>query len=235
MKILAVDTSSSVASVAVMEDEKLLSEYSINHKKTHSQKLMPMIKEVMGSLELRPQDVDVYAAASGPGSFTGLRIGVTAVKAMAYAVKKPVISVPTLDAIAYNIPMCHCLICPIMDARNNQVYTALYRWEGGRQKKMLDYAGMDLEELIGLIKDKGHETIFLGDAVEVHEDHLKRQLGDLCRIAPGNLLLQKASSVAYAALLKARQGELEDCFAMSPYYLRKSQAERELEKRCQVD
>lgn len=235
MKILAVDTSSSVAAVAVMENEKLLGEYSINHKKTHSQRLMPMIAELLSSLELSPKDIDIYAASSGPGSFTGLRIGVTAVKAMAYAAGKPVVSVPTLDAIAYNIPMCDSFVCPIMDARNNQVYTTLYKWEKGFQIRVLDYMGIHVEELTQIIKEKSNSVVFVGDAVEIHSEYLKSALGELCEIAPGSLLLQKASSVAYAALVKARRGELESCFEMSPYYLRKSQAERELEKRCQVD
>ncbi|MCX8131350.1 MAG: tRNA (adenosine(37)-N6)-threonylcarbamoyltransferase complex dimerization subunit type 1 TsaB [Clostridia bacterium] len=235
MKILAVDTSSSVAAVAVMDNEKLLGEYSINHKKTHSQKLMPMIKELMSSLELLPENIDIYAASSGPGSFTGLRIGVTAVKAVAYAVQKPVISVPTLDAIAYNIPVCESLVCPIMDARNSQVYTALYRRGDGGHERISDYVGVHISELIEMVRDKHRKVIFAGDAVEIHGEHLKSELKDFCEMAPANLLLQKASSVAYVALLKARRGEMESCFEMVPYYLRKSQAERELEKRCQVD
>jgi tRNA threonylcarbamoyladenosine biosynthesis protein TsaB len=235
MKILAVDTSSSVAAAAIIDNEKLLGEYSINHKKTHSQKLMPMIRELMASLELKPEDIDIYAASSGPGSFTGLRIGVTAIKAMAYAVQKPVISVPTLDAMAYNIPMTDAYVCPIMDARNNQVYTALYKWENGIQNRYSDYMGIHLDELIQIIRNKNEKVVFLGDAVDLHSDRLGSELKELYLTAPGNLLLQKASSVAYAALIKARQKVFESCFDMSPYYLRKSQAERELEQRCRVD
>jgi len=241
LKILAVDSSAMVASVAIldksknqktiMEDSKLLGEYTINHKKTHSQKLMPMIKELMESLELTPQDIDIYAASCGPGSFTGLRIGITSIKAIAFASEKPVVSVPTLDALAFNIPLTESLVCPIMDARNNQVYTALYKWEEGRQVKITEYMGITITDLIDLVKSKNQKTIFVGDGVYLHGDELKSLLGDYCTIAPGNLLLQRASSVAQLGLIMAEEGYIESCFEMKPFYLRKSQAEQEFEKK----
>lgn len=229
MKVLAVDTSASVAAVAVMENDRLLGEFSINHKKTHSQKLMPMIKELLAGLELTPGDMDLFAASGGPGSFTGLRIGVTTVKAMAYAVQKPVISVPTLDALAYNIPFTDSMVCPMMDARNNQVFTALYSREENKQKKITEYLGIPVPELIQLIKGKNRKVLFLGDGVEIHRDFLQQELNDNCEFAPGCMNLQKASSVAQLALMRAAEGSLENCFDMVPFYLRKSQAERMLE------
>ncbi|MFZ5985730.1 MAG: tRNA (adenosine(37)-N6)-threonylcarbamoyltransferase complex dimerization subunit type 1 TsaB [Bacillota bacterium] len=232
MKILALDTSTLVAAVAVMENEKLLGEYLINHKKTHSQKLMPMIKEILHELELDPKSVDVFAASTGPGSFTGLRIGVTTVKAMAFAAGKPVVGVPTLDAMAYNIPMSSFTVCPIMDARNNQVYTALYEWKEKTQERVTDYLGIPITELVGIIRKKGKKVIFLGDAVEIHEEFLKSELKGDCEFAPGSLRLQRAASVAQIAYLKAKEGSLETSFEMVPFYLRKSQAEREFEKKC---
>ncbi|HHV28033.1 MAG TPA: tRNA (adenosine(37)-N6)-threonylcarbamoyltransferase complex dimerization subunit type 1 TsaB [Clostridium sp.] len=231
MKILALDTSALVAAVAVMEDDRLLGEYMLNHRKTHSQQLIAMIKEVLGSLELAPKDIDVFAASTGPGSFTGLRIGVTTIKAMAYATGKPVVSVPTLDAIAYNIPMNSFAICPVMDARNNQVYTALYDWNENAQKRITEYMGIPVSELVELIKGMGKKVIFAGDAAKMHEEYFKKELGDDCVIAPGNLLLQRASSVAHIAYLKAVDNEVESSFDMVPFYLRKSQAEREYEKK----
>lgn len=231
MKILGVDTSSTVAAVAVTDGTKLLGEYIINHKKTHSQKLMPMIKEIMDSLELTPSDIDVYAASSGPGSFTGLRIGVTTVKSIAYAVGKPVVSVPTLDALAYNVTDSHSLICPIMDARNNQVYTAVYKNENGEQVKLTEYMGIPVLELIDIIKGKNQKAIFVGDGVGVHRELLQIELGGSCGFLPESMSLQKASSVAQLAYLRASKGMLEDCFEMTPFYLRKSQAEREYEQR----
>lgn len=231
MKILAVDTSSIVAAVSVIEDGRVLGEYFINHKKTHSQKLMPMIDEMLKSLEFTPNDMDLFAASIGPGSFTGLRIGVTTIKAMAYSVQKPVISVPTLDALAYNIPETDWIICPMMDARNNQVYTALYKWQEGYQKRLTEYMGLPVAELIQIIKEKNEKVVFVGDAVGIHMEMLEKQLNGKCRIAPPGLQLQRASSVAQIAAVKAAQGNLENCFDMVPFYLRKSQAERELEKK----
>lgn len=231
MKVLAVDTSASVAAVAVMEDSRLLGEYIVNHKRTHSQKLMPMIDEIMNSLELKPGDIDIYAASVGPGSFTGLRIGVTTVKAMAYAAGKPVVSVPTLDALAYNIPVSDFLICPMMDARNRQVYTALYAWEKGRLKRLTEYMGVPVEELLGIIKQRDGKIMFNGDAAPLYSSFFKNELGDRCRLAPAGHIFQRASSVAHAAIINASDGLTESCFEMIPFYLRKSQAEREYEKK----
>lgn len=231
MKVLAVDTSSDVASVAVLERDRVLSEFTIHHKKTHSQKLLPMISEVLRSLELTPGDIDLFAASSGPGSFTGLRIGVTTVKAMAYAAKKPVVGVPTLDALAYNIPLCDRLVCPLMDARNNQVYTAIYGWDKDIPVNITEYMGIPINELADILKSKNKPVIFLGDAVEIHKAYLKGEFGERCVFAPVGLLLQRAVSVARAAIDRASNGFTENCFEMLPFYLRKSQAERELEKK----
>jgi tRNA threonylcarbamoyladenosine biosynthesis protein TsaB len=232
MKVLAVDTSSSIAAVAVMDDASLLGEYLLNHGRTHSQKLVPMIKEIMDGLELLPSDIGLFAASSGPGSFTGLRIGITTIKAMAFAVKKPVVSIPTLDALAYCIPLASdALVCPIMDARNRQVYTALYSSENGRQNNIAGYMGVHVDELVKLIKSKNRKVIFTGDAVPAHREVLKTALGEACDFAPPFMLAQRASSVAQLALMKASLGELENCFDMAPFYLRKSQAEREYDKK----
>jgi|LSQX01.1.fsa_nt_gb tRNA threonylcarbamoyladenosine biosynthesis protein TsaB len=231
MKILALDTSTMVATVAVMEDERLLGEYVLNHKRTHSQKLLPMIKNIMDDLELTPKEIDIFAASTGPGSFTGLRIGVTTVKAMAFAAGKPVVSVPTLDAIAYNIPMSSFLVCPIMDARNNQVYTAIYSWNGRLQERVTDYLGVPVSELMDIIKERNMKVVFAGDAVEIHREYLKAELKENCEFALGHLRLPKASCVASIAFLKAGEGLIQNSFEMAPFYLRKSQAEREYEKK----
>ncbi len=231
MKVLAVDTSSSVAAVAVMDERELLGEFVLNHKKTHSQKLVPMLDVVMKNLELEPEDIDVYAAASGPGSFTGLRIGITTIKAMAFAANKPVVSIPSLDALAYNVPDTEALVCPMMDARNNQVYTALYKREKGRQANMTGYMGIPVQELAEIIRGKNSDVLFVGDGVLLYREYLKSELGPRCHFAPQYLLQQRASSVAQLALYKAGEGKLENCFDMVPFYLRKSQAERELEKK----
>lgn len=231
MKILAVDTSSNVATVAICEDERLLGEYTIHHQKTHSQKLVPMIKELMSSLDLAPKDIDLFAGSIGPGSFTGLRIGITTIKAMAYALKKPVIGVPSLDALAYNIPENERLICPIMDARNKQVYTAIYTWIHGEIVKNSETLGIPIETLIQIMKEKNKKVTFLGDGVGLHKAQLQDELGELCLFVSGKLLLQSAASVAMAAFIQAKQRNFENCFDLVPFYLRKSQAEREYDKK----
>ena len=129
MKILALDSSGIVASVAVIEDDILLAEYTVNYKKTHSQTLLPMLDEVVKMTELDLQTIDAIAVAAGPGSFTGLRIGSATAKGLGLALKKPLIAVPTVDALAYNLYDVSGLICPIMDARRSQVYTGIYRFE----------------------------------------------------------------------------------------------------------
>jgi tRNA threonylcarbamoyladenosine biosynthesis protein TsaB len=231
MKILAVDTSSMVASVAIVDNAKLIGEYTINHKKTHSQKLMPMIEELMNSLELAPTDIDVYAASNGPGSFTGLRIGITSIKAIAFATQKKVVGVPTLDALAYNINANNSLICPIMDARNNQVYTAIYKGENNNLVKVTEYLGVTIGELVEIIKEKNQKVIFNGDGVELHHEYLLDNLGEMCSFPQQNLMLQRASSVAYVAQKLILEGFSENCFDMVPFYLRKSQAEREFDRK----
>ncbi len=231
MKILAVDTSSSVAAIAIMDERELLGEFILNHKKTHSQKLVPMIDIVMNNLGLCAGDIDVYAASSGPGSFTGLRIGITTIKAMAFAAKKPVVSIPALDALAYNVPNTEALVCPMMDARNDQVYTALYKLEKGMQANITEYMGVPVQDLVRIIKGKNSDVLFVGDGVLLHLDYLKSELGPRCHFPPQYLLQQRASTVAQLAMQKAAEGKLESCFDMVPFYLRKSQAERELEKK----
>lgn len=229
MKILALDTSTVAATVAVIEDNRLLGEFLLNHKKTHSQKLLPMIKEILEDLELKPEDIDVFSASIGPGSFTGLRIGVTTIKAMAYALDKPVVGVPTLDVIAYNIPVGDYMVCPIIDARNNQVYTALYQSKGSLKERVTEYLGIPVAELASIIGEKKEKVVFAGDAVDIHMGYLKEELGELCEFAPGNLCLPRASSAAHLAYEKASQGLVQNSFELVPFYLRKSQAEREYE------
>ena len=137
MKILSVDTSSNVASVAITDDEKLICEITVNTKKTHSQTIMPMIDSALKQSELEISDIDLIASANGPGSFTGLRIGVSAVKGLAHAAKIPVVGVSILEAMAYNLPFCEYVISPIMDARRQQVYNAVYEWKNQERCRLM--------------------------------------------------------------------------------------------------
>ncbi|MDD6483669.1 MAG: tRNA (adenosine(37)-N6)-threonylcarbamoyltransferase complex dimerization subunit type 1 TsaB [Clostridiales bacterium] len=229
MKVLAIDTSSNVASAAVVEDGRLLGEYILNHKKTHSQKIMPMIDALLCDLELDVKDIDLFAAANGPGSFTGLRIGVAAVKGLAHALNKPVVGISTLAGLAYNLPYAEHIIVPIMDARRNNVYTASYIWDEGF-REIGEPEAMSIEECIDACSDF-LDTIFVGDGVRAYGEYITSRLGTHALFAPPSAMEQRASSIAMLALEKAKKGETEDYKSLRPFYLRKSQAERELEEK----
>ncbi|SCY74190.1 tRNA (adenosine(37)-N6)-threonylcarbamoyltransferase complex dimerization subunit type 1 TsaB [Alkaliphilus peptidifermentans] len=231
MRILALDTSSIVATIAVLENTKLIAEIVLNHQKNHSQKLMPLIEETLENCNLLPGDIDVYAVAIGPGSFTGLRIGVTTVKAMAQALNKPVVGVSTLDGLAYNLPFCNSYICPIIDAQRDNVYTAIYSWENNEIKMHNKHAILHIDELISDIKERKMKTIFLGDGLNLHMDKLITELGHLAVIAPSATAIARASSIGTLAFEKAKTGDLEDADKIVPIYMRKSQAENQLEER----
>lgn len=229
MRILAVDTSSNVATAAVMEDNTLLGEYILNHKKTHSQKIMVMIEQLLADLELTVQDIDLFAASVGPGSFTGLRIGVATVKALAHAAGKRVVSVGTLEALAYNVPHAEHIIVPIMDARRNNVFTASYIWDEGF-KEIGEPEAISIEECV---ESCGEflDTIFVGDGVAVHGEYIREKLGEHAIFPHGAVIGARASSVAACAMEKAKRGDTQSYLEMKPYYIRKSQAEQELEKK----
>ena len=229
MRVLAVDTSSNVATVAVMEDDLLLGEYILNHKKTHSQKIMPMIEQLLSDLELTAQDIDIFAAAVGPGSFTGLRIGVATIKALAHATGKRVVSVGTLEALAYNVPNAEHIIVPIMDARRNNIFTASYIWDEGF-KEIGEPEGITIEECVEACGNF-LETIFIGDGAIIHKDYIVEKLGDKAVFPHGAVLNSRASSVAAIAMERAKRGETQSYLEMKPYYIKKSQAEKELEEK----
>lgn len=231
MKILSIDTSASVASAAVTEDEKLVCEIIVNNKLTHSQTLMPMIDSVLKQSETELSEMDLIAVANGPGSFTGLRIGVSTAKGLADALKKPVVGISTLTAMAYNLPYCEYLITPIMDARRAQVYNAVYRWKGIELKEIEPPRALSVEELIAELKEKGKKAVFLGDGVPVHRVTIENILGENAVFAPSCSNAQRASALAVPARKLFEQGKATDGFGLTPVYLRKSQAEREAEEK----
>ena len=232
MKILAIDTSSMVASAAVMDDQKLLAEHIVNHKRTHSEQLMPIIERVLESCDVKVRDLDAIAVASGPGSFTGLRIGAATAKGLAHACGIKIVGVPTLDGLAFNLSFCQGIICPIMDARRNQVYTALYKWEGGSLFKLMPHCAIALNELLEDLKKREERVVFLGDGVPVHRKTIQRALGDRAGFAPKSAGRQRASSIAELALQALERGEGQNAETFVPFYLRKSQAEREYDRKA---
>lgn len=230
MRILGIESSSLVASVAIVEDETTMAEYTVNFKKTHSQTLLPMIDEMVKLLEIDLSTVDAIAVSGGPGSFTGLRIGSATAKGLGLALHKPLIHVPTLDATAYNLYGTEALICPIMDARRNQVYTGIYRF---RESFEIVHGqdAMDIDELMGILNSMGEPVIFLGDGVPVFRRRIGETLTVRALFAPAHVNRQRASAVAALGAVYFKEGKTETAMEHKPDYLRKSQAEREREER----
>lgn len=227
MKILALDSSGLVASVAVLEDENLLGEFTMNYKKTHSQTLLPMLDEVAKMIELDIQTIDAIAVASGPGSFTGLRIGSATAKGLGLALNKPIVSVPTVEGLAYNLYGNRNLVCPLMDARRNQTYTGLYEFGKDGMKTLIHHYAVGIEEILEKINEIGRPVVFLGDGVPV----FRAIIEETCRVehsyAPPHLNKQRAGAVGALAMEYCRQGKVENAADHKPDYLRLSQAERE--------
>lgn len=235
MKILAVEAAANVCSVALCEDARLLGEITVNNKKTHSQVLMPMLEELLAQCTTPFEEVDALAVSAGPGSFTGLRIGVSSVKGLAYAKNKPVYGVSTLEAMAYKLPGCADLVVPIMDARRNQVYCAAYAWADGALQEKIAPTAMGIDALCDSLKAFGAPCMFLGDGVPVHCEYITEVLGACARFAPVGTALQSAAAVAAAALAKVAAGEKAENYAtLQPIYLRKSQAEREYDEKMKL-
>lgn len=228
MKILAIDSCSNVATGALVEDEVLIGQFSLNNKTTHSTKLLPQIEYMMKNADTNFADIDLFAVTIGPGSFTGERIGVATAKALAHAVNKPIVGVSALKSMAYNFKYTDYLICPIMDARREQVYTATYRWENDELVTIKEDRAMALDDLLSEI---GEDTIFLGDGVPVFKDKITEKLGNIAHFAPANLLHINGGGVAEAGKNEYKKGNAKDYGSLVPTYLRLSQAEREYNDR----
>lgn len=241
MKILGIDSSGMVASVAVWEDGVLSGEYTTNYKKTHSQTLLPMLEELKKMIDLDLKTLDAIAIAAGPGSFTGLRIGAATAKGLGLALKTPLVEVPTLEGLAYNLVGASGLVCPIMDARRNQVYTGIYEFvkektqEGEGEYRLKTVRGqdaMDIRELLGELERLGRNVIFLGDGVPVHKTLIRQECKVGFSFAPAHLNAQRGGCVAALGAVYYAQGRAISAADHQPEYLRKSQAEREKEERA---
>ncbi len=232
MKILGIDGSGLVASVAIIENDNLVGEYTTGYKKTHSQTLLPMLDELKKMVELDLNTVDAIAVAAGPGSFTGLRIASATAKGLGLSLGCPIVSVPTVDALAFNLWGQSGLICPIMDARRGQVYTGLYSFDSdGTFNVVHEQCAVDFREIADIINELGQPVTFLGDGVPVFADAIAEFVTVPFRFAPAHLNKQHASSVAALGAIYYENGDCENAADHRPEYLRLSQAERErLEK-----
>ena len=231
MKILALDSSGLVASVAIVSDDDLIGEYTVNYKKTHSQTLLPMLDEVAKMVELDLSTIDVIAVSAGPGSFTGLRIGSATAKGLALALNKEIVSVPTVDALAYNMWGCRDLVCPLMDARRNQAYTGLYRFSDGKMDTLIKQCVVQIDEIIDKINKEGQKEIFLGDGVPVFKEYIRENITVPYEFAPAMCNKQRASAVACLGQILFGEGKAVPAYEHKPEYLRLSQAERERQEK----
>ena len=241
MKILALDSSGNVASIALLEDDVLKAEYTIDYKKTHSQTLLPMLDELKRMTELDLESIDAIAIAAGPGSFTGLRIGAATAKGLALALEKPIVPVPTTEGLAYNLYGHNGVICPIMDARREQVYTGLYGFISASEECdtcdskedhyefvcIKETSAMGIEDLCGILNERGEEVIFLGDGVAVYREKIAGLMKVPYLFAPAHLCRQHAGSVAVRGMELFAAGKTQTGAEHSPLYYRTSQAERE--------
>ena len=227
MNILTIETTGPVSGVAIICPGKVIAEFSINSELTHSQTLLPMIDHMLTASGFKLTDIGAIAVSSGPGSFTGLRIGAAAVKGLAFALGLKIVPVATLDALAYNTITWDGIVAPIMDARRNQVYTALYDCAGGRITPISDYLACDFDEIADMARRTGKKSIFLGDGVAVHRNKI---IDSGFAIAPEAFLLQRAASVG-AIALEAVGHAAVDANQFEPFYIRPSQAEREYQSK----
>lgn len=241
MRVLAIDSSGLTATVAIVEEEQTVAEYTVNYKKTHSQTLLPMIDAIVSMVEADLAEIDAIAVAGGPGSFTGLRIGSATAKGLGLALDKPLVHVPTVDAMAYSIYGCEDIICPIMDARRQQVYTGIYSFvpvteEGTMEMKykfqvLRVQMAVSVEELIRRLNIYGRRVVFLGDGVPVYREMLSRGLKVPFYFASSFMNRQRAASVGALGIEYFKKGMYETAAEHKPDYLRVSQAERERAER----
>ena len=242
MRILAIDTSGLVGTVAVSDGDLLLAQFSIQYKTTHSEILMPMMEDIKEKVNLDLSTIDAIAVAKGPGSFTGLRIGSATAKGLAMALDKPIIPIPTLDGIAYNLYGNEKIICPMMDARRNQVYTGIYTFvpvvsEEKNQERSFDMqiiceqCAVSVDEIIEKLNAIGKPAILLGDGVPVYHDRLEQELKVPFSIAPLHQNRQSAAALLALAQVYIRDGITVSADEFAPEYLRLSQAEREAKEK----
>ena len=228
MKILALDSSGMVASVAIVEEEQVIGVYTINYKKTHSQTLLPMLDELSRQIELDMEEIAAIAVSGGPGSFTGLRIGAATAKGFGLALNKPIINIPTAEAMAYQLYGSKDLICPIMDARREQVYTGIYTFD--KENKFIvveEQMAVPMLTLIEKLNELGKVVIFLGDGVPVYRQMIEKQMEVSFVFAPPHCNRQDASALGALGIEYYKAGKIEKASEHQPNYLRVSQAERE--------
>jgi tRNA threonylcarbamoyladenosine biosynthesis protein TsaB len=228
MFILGIETSTKTGSVAVLSDDAVIAQYSLNIEVTHSERLMSTVDRVLKDIGIAIADMDGFAVAIGPGSFTGLRIGLAAIKGLAFATGKPVAAVPTLKALAWNLPQAAYPVCPLLDARKNEVYGALYQYDGPRLRQLMPEATIPLAEIVDKIPGT---VLFTGEASWLYRQALENAFGDRALFAPRTACLPSAAAVAEIGLAMLQNKEQVDPDNLIPLYIRRPEAEVAWEKR----
>ena len=235
MIILSIDSSTPVAGIAVSDDNKLLGEVMINTKNTHSEKLMPMVAQLLNDLQMNIQQVEAVAVTCGPGSFTGLRIGMATAKGIVQGGGKKLIAIPTLDTLAQNLNHYPGIICPIMNAQKKQVYTAIYRSGKNGMERLSDYQAIEADKLAEQLLALNEIVWFTGDGVDAFAEVFQAKLGENCRLADGNTVLPRAGALAMLAAERAQNEQFDDLYQAELIYIRKSEAEVQWEARNQKE
>lgn len=225
MKILAIDTSTTHSSCAVMDDNNIVGDFSINQSMSHNEILLVMVDEMLKKLNIDIEDIDLFVAVTGPGSFTGIRIGVTVVKALAMALNKPIVAVNTLEALSFGVFSDKKKI-PLIDARGERVYYGVY--EGINNENIVAPALLTIDELLEEFSDKG-EFVFVGDCVNLYKDRILENKN--FEITPACLNSCISKNACVIGKQKYERGYISDCFSLSPEYVRLSQAQRDLENK----
>ncbi|CEP69247.1 tRNA threonylcarbamoyl adenosine modification protein YeaZ [Moorella glycerini] len=231
MLVLGLDSATQVAGVALIDGDRLVAELFFNTRKNHSQRLLPMIATLLREAGVKLADLDGLAVALGPGSFTGLRIGLATVKGLAHAAQKPVAGIPTLDGLAWNAWEVPGLVCPVLYARRQEVYTALYRWQEGELCRLTPYQALDPYSLVDSLKSSTMPVYFLGDGVAPYWE-VWQQLGTRARFLPSTSTLPRAAQIARLGRERLLAGKEDDLFQLKPLYLRPSPAERQAQLKC---
>jgi tRNA threonylcarbamoyladenosine biosynthesis protein TsaB len=233
MITLGIDTTAVAASVALVKDGKILSEFYTNVGLQHSRTLMPMIESMLSCCGIAPNQIDRFGVTVGPGSFTGLRIGMATAKGIVQGGNKKLIAIPTLDTLAQNLNHYPGIICPIMNAQKKQVYTAIYKSTETGMERLSDYQAIEAETLAEQLLALGETVWFTGDGVDAFADVFRAKLGAQCRLADGNTVLPRAGALAMLAAERAEQEQFDDLYQAELIYIRKSEAEVQWEARNQ--
>ena len=230
MPILALETATLVSSVALATADKLLAEITLQTKKTHSELLMPHIDKILTMAEVSRADIKAVTVSIGPGSFTGLRIGLATAKTLAYVLKVPLIGVPTLAALAYGCLVPGIILAPMLDAQKGNVYQAIFEWRGGELKELMPPTVIGINEALAHLASYNTPVVLLGEAAVLHREKIEK-IGNHLVLAPPHLIIQRAGSVATLGHQMIRQGIEHDVMALEPLYIRRSEAEVLWERR----